>query len=77
VEGQRVSCHLAQLLIDIINREVPPPAEIFRRFVKQSIWQDAGETAALEQREVSLGEIASVFLGDGDWTPKPATWKQR
>jgi hypothetical protein len=77
VEGQRVSYSLAQLLLDIINREVRPPPEVFRRFVEQSIWQDAGEAAALDQIEVSLGEIASVFLGDGDWAPKPATWKPR
>lgn len=77
VEGQRVSYNLAQLLLDIINREVRPPSEIFRRFVKQSTWQDAGEAAAFEQFEVGLGEIASVFLGDGDWNPKPATWKRR
>lgn len=77
VEGQRVSYNLAQLLLDIIHREVRPPAEVFQRFVKQSTWHDAGEAAALEQFEVSLGEIASVFLGDGDWTPKPAAWKWR
>ncbi|MDR3401654.1 MAG: hypothetical protein P4L99_04065 [Chthoniobacter sp.] len=77
VEGQRVSYSLAQVLLDIINREVRPPPEVFRRFVKQSTWQDAGEAAALEQFEVSLGEIASVFLSEGDWTPKPASWKTK
>jgi len=75
VKGQRVSYSLAQVLLDIINREVRPPGDVFRRFVKQSTWQDAGEAAALEQLEVGLGEIASVFLGEGDWTPKPETWK--
>ena len=73
-EGQRVAYSLARILLDIINREVRPPPEVFRRFVKQTILQDAGEAAALEQFEVSLGEIASVFLGDGDWAPKPSNW---
>jgi hypothetical protein len=72
--GQRVSYSLARILLDIINREVRPPPDFFRRFVKQTTWQDAGEAAALEQFEVSLGEIASVFLGDGDWAPKPSSW---
>lgn len=73
-EGQRVSYSLARLLLDIINREVRPPPDFFRRFIKQTTWQDAGEAAALEQFEVGLGEIASVFLGDGDWAPKPSSW---
>jgi hypothetical protein len=74
MEGQRVSYNLAEILLEIINREIRPPAEVFRRFVKQSRWQDAGEAAAVEQLEASLGEIASVFLGEGDWAPKPSTW---
>ena len=75
VEGQNVSYSLAQILLAIIHREVKPTPEAFRRFVKQSDWNDAGEAAAREQLECGLGEIAAVFLGDGDWTPKPDTWK--
>lgn len=73
-EGQRVSYSLARLMLDIVNREVRPPPDVFRRFVKQSMWQDGGEAAALDQFEVSLGEIASVFLGDGKWKPTPSSW---
>jgi hypothetical protein len=75
VAGQRVSYSLAQILLDVINREVRPAPEVFRRFVKQSTWHDAGAAAALEQLEVGLDEIAAVFLGEGDWSPKPGTWK--
>jgi hypothetical protein len=75
VDGQRVSYSLAKVLLDVINRELKPSPEVFRRFVKQSDWADAGEAAACEQLEVSMGEIAEVFLGPGDWTPNPDTWK--
>ena len=75
VEGQRVSYSLAQVLLDVINRELKPSPEVFRRFVKQSDWIDAGEAAVREQLEVSLGEIVEVFLGPGDWTPNPEAWK--
>jgi len=76
-EGQRVAYSLAQVLLDIINREVRPKPEEFRRFVTQATWHDAGEAAAQEQLEVGLGEIASVFLGEGDWSPRPETWESR
>jgi hypothetical protein len=75
VEGQQVSYSLAQVLLDLIHRELHPDPDAFRRFVKQSDWNDAGEAAAREQLGTGLGEIVSVFLGPGDWSPKPATWK--
>jgi hypothetical protein len=77
VESQKLSYSLAEVLLDVINREVKPPPEVFRRFVKQTSWHDAGQAAAREQLEVSLGEIASVFLGPGDWEPAPETWKEK
>ena len=63
------------MLLNVINRELKPSPEVFRRFVKQSDWADAGEAAACEQLEVRLGEIAEVFLGPGDWTPNPKAWR--
>ena len=77
VEGQRVSYSLAAVLLDIINRELRPSSEAFRRFVKQSDWTDAGEAAAGEQLETGMGEIARVFLGPGDWSPNPEAWKPK
>jgi hypothetical protein len=75
--GQRVSYNLAQVLLLTINREIRPKPVEFQRFVKQARWQDSGEAAAREQLGAGLGEIASVFLGEGDWTPKPKTWASR
>ncbi len=45
--------------------------------MKQTIWHDAGQSAAKEQFGVSMGEIASVFLGSGDWEPEPKTWREK
>ena len=77
IEGQPVSYSLAAVLLDIINRELKPSPEAFRRFVKQSDWNNAGEEAAREQLETGLGEIAQVFLGAGDWSPNPEAWKTK
>lgn len=75
VEGQRVSYSLAQVLLDIIHRELRPPVESFRRFVLQSDWGDAGEAAAREHLSVGLDELVATFLGPGNWMPKPETWR--
>ena len=72
---QGLSQSLAEVLTDVILREVRPDPETLRRFLCQANKRDAGEAAALNNLEVGLGEIASVFLGDGDWSPKPAIWK--
>jgi hypothetical protein len=76
VEGQAISYSLARVLLDIIHRELQPSPETFRRFVKQACRSDAGDEAARDQLQASMGDIARVFLGPGDWTPKPATWKE-
>ncbi|MEP6671196.1 MAG: hypothetical protein ABJF10_18690 [Chthoniobacter sp.] len=71
---QSLSCSLAEILIDVIQREVRPDPDTFRQFVAAATFQDGGEAAAHEHLGVGLGEIASVFLGDGDWTPQPSKW---
>lgn len=76
VEGQRVSYSLARILLDFIYREMSPEPEVFRRFVKQSDWNDGGEAAARDQLQTGLGEIAAAFLGPGDWSPKPEMWRK-
>jgi len=74
-QWQSLSSSLAEILIDVIQREVRPDPDTFRGFVAAANFQDGGESAAQEHLGVGLGEIASVFLGDGDWTLRPATWQ--
>lgn len=75
-EWQGLSHSLAEILIDVIQREVRPDPDTFRRFVATATFRDGGESAADDHLGVGLGEIASVFLGDGNWTPQPAKWNQ-
>lgn len=63
-----VSYKLAEALVDIILRNSPAG---FKDFVLNASWDDAGESAAQEYLGQSLGDIAAVFLGEGDWTPRP------
>jgi len=71
---QWLSDSLAEILIDVIQREVRPDPDTFRAFVAAATFKDGGESAAQEHLGVGLGEITSVILGDGDWTPQPARW---
>jgi len=58
---------LAQILVDNMQGDYKE----FYDFVKDAKASDAGEASALAHLGDSLGLIASVFLGPGDWTPKP------
>jgi hypothetical protein len=62
------------------GKHIVPKPEAFRRFVKQAGRRDVTAAAAKQQLGIGLGEIAAVFLGKGEWAPKPAAWsaeKQR
>lgn len=66
-DGQELSYSLATVLVSqLIERD--PIA--FRQFVVSANMLDAGEQAAKKCFGIGLGEIASAFLGDGDWSPE-------
>jgi len=65
-EGEviHLSYSLAETLVDLMVQEFPN----FMYFVAHAHRDDAGQAAAHEVFSVDLNEIASVFLGPGDWT---------
>lgn len=67
--------NLAEVLVDIMTRELKLNAEKFAEFMVHAEERDAGAGAAFKYLNVSLGDVVSAFLGDGDWSPKPSTWR--
>jgi hypothetical protein len=43
----------------------------FKNFLQNANYSDSGEAAFNKVYGKSLGQIAGIFLGDGDWKPKP------
>lgn len=75
IDGQEVAYSLAQTLLQLIQREVGPAPEDFRRFVLRADASDAGAVAAREHLGVKLEELVSSFLGPGEWAPRPKSWQ--
>jgi hypothetical protein len=62
-----LSYSLAKILVDNMQGDYKE----FYDFVKDANYTDAGEASAIAHLGDSLGLIASVFLGPGEWAPKP------
>jgi hypothetical protein len=75
-DGNELSYSLAQILMRLFYEDVKPGPEKFRDFVGNASWEDGGQAAMCKHFGVSLGELAAVFLGDGDWEPRPAEWPE-
>lgn len=75
VDGQRVSYSLAEILFRLIRTDVGPSPDALQRFVLAADVNDAGQSAACDYLGIGLGDLASSFLGPGDWRPKPELWK--
>ena len=69
-DGQPLSYELAKLLVQLVDKDDGRLA----RFCAAAQRHDGGEAAAAGVLGVRLGELASVVLGEGTWTPQPATW---
>ena len=67
-EGQRHCYQLAQILFRQI---VSDHRGQLPKFLNAISADDAGDTAAREVLGISLAEIATQFLGAGDWEPVP------
>jgi hypothetical protein len=66
-QGSELSYSLAEVLVGNISEEHP---QTFHAFVQSAKLGDGGEAAAREYLEISLGDVAAAFLGDGEWAPK-------
>lgn len=65
-EGQELSYHLAQLLVQNISRDY----EQFVGFSNHAHHKDAGQEASQKHLNICLGDLLTGLLGEGDWSPK-------
>jgi hypothetical protein len=68
VPGQEseLSYSLAQILVTLLSGQ----GKEFNAFIAQANWRDAGQEAARTVMGRDLGEVASQFLGPGNWRPQ-------
>lgn len=71
-ESFELSYDLAVILWRRIESELADTREHLLDFVASATDRDAGEAACQAAFGVSLGELVTDFLGEGDWTPDPA-----
>ncbi len=67
-EGQRLSYSLAEMMVRNILQD---HRDKFLEFLRKADRADYGESAAQEVFEASLSDYATMFLGEGDWAPRP------
>jgi hypothetical protein len=76
-DSNELSYSLAEILVNLL---VGHSAD-FVAFLKQADRNDAGQTAAVDVLESDLGQVATTFLGEGDWRPNRKAilecWKQQ
>jgi hypothetical protein len=66
-DTSRLAYSLARILLALITQE----KWNLSQFVQHAEHADAGEQAAEKYLGKTLGELAGLFLGPGDWMPKP------
>lgn len=72
-DGNLLSYDLAQRIVERFASNW----DGFRTFVLSAHISDGGASAALEQFNLDLGEVAAALMGrepSSDWTPNPSTW---
>ncbi len=76
VDGQELAYSLSRVLLNLIQNDIRPPPEEFRRFVLRSDSGDAGAIAAREHLDIPLENLVASFLGPGEWRPRPESWRK-
>ena len=64
-DSNELSYSLAEIVVNLLLGQ----SKEFGAFLQQALWEDAGQTAALDVLGVDLGQTAATFLGDGNWRP--------
>jgi hypothetical protein len=70
-DGSRLTYHLARMAVKALSYDY----DCFREFVLLADRKDGGEAAAIKVFGKGLGGLVQQFLGPGEWTPLPETWK--
>ncbi len=66
-ESVELSYSLANILMQLLASEKGD----FKKFLQDARYSDGGAAAFAAAYRGSLGQIAGIFLGKGDWDPKP------
>ncbi|MEM6818051.1 MAG: hypothetical protein AAF578_04635 [Pseudomonadota bacterium] len=69
-EGMQLSYELARFCVRSLAHEY----DVFAAFANSAESSNAGEQAANEHFNGSLGGLIAQFFGDGDWSPDPSRW---
>lgn len=67
-DGQKLSYHLAQVLFRNLVSDYP---RAIKEILKQASFRDAGNAAIVRACKVTLADMATQFLGQGEWAPRP------
>lgn len=70
-DGQELSYHLARFILHSLHQGGTTPREAMDQFFLTASYEDAGQSAAAEAFEISLGDCLVPLLGEGDWEPGP------
>lgn len=73
-DSNELSYSLAEVFMKLLSERTT--LEHFRKFLESARQDDAGQTAAIDILSVDLGEIATTFLGEGNWRPQRAAMVQ-
>jgi hypothetical protein len=65
-ESVELSYSLAKILLNLISSEKGD----FKNFLQTAHYRDAGEAAFAASYGKNLGDLATIFLGSGDWNPR-------
>lgn len=71
-QGSELSYELARYCLRSLAHEY----DVFSTFANCATFEDAGESAAIENYGGSLGGVIHQFFGEGDWSPNPESWLQ-
>jgi hypothetical protein len=72
-----LSYNLAQVLWRKIEADLGAPRSAILQFIVDAHCGDGGESACLAAFGLSLGDLVTDFLGDGEWAPDPDTWSEQ
>ncbi len=67
-EGQELSYSLAEIMV---RNLVSDHRDRFLGFLRDAHYGDYGESAAEQILKTNLSDYAAMFLGEGDWAPRP------
>jgi hypothetical protein len=64
-----LSYNLAQVLWRKIESDLVAPRDAILKFISNAHFEDSGESAFQSIFQLSLGDLVTDFLGEGQWSP--------